>query len=122
KASDFLMALQLTGAFKKGSLANLQVALPAVVIGGGLTAIDTATELAAYYPVQIEKLLERVEALGETNVLGRIDDEEKAIYARMIAHARELREEKKKPRPNVPALVQKWGGVSLAYRRSLIES
>jgi len=24
--------------------------LPAIVIGGGLTAIDTATELAAYYP------------------------------------------------------------------------
>src|SRR5262249_7969343 len=32
KASDFLMALQLTGAFKKDSLANLQVRLPAVVI------------------------------------------------------------------------------------------
>ncbi len=26
---------------------------PAVVIGGGLTAIDTATELLAYYPVQV---------------------------------------------------------------------
>ena len=37
KASDFLMALQLTGASKKDSLANLQVRLPAVVIGGGLT-------------------------------------------------------------------------------------
>ena len=36
KASDFLMALQLTGAFKDASLANLQVRLPAVVIGGGL--------------------------------------------------------------------------------------
>ncbi|HEX9492954.1 MAG TPA: pyridine nucleotide-disulfide oxidoreductase, partial [Thermoanaerobaculia bacterium] len=35
KASDFLMALQLTGAFKKASMANLQVRLPAVVIGGG---------------------------------------------------------------------------------------
>src|SRR5262249_2127750 len=55
KASDFLMALQLTGAYKKSSLANLQVRLPALVIGGGLTAIDTATELLAYYPVQIEK-------------------------------------------------------------------
>src|SRR5205085_5146331 len=49
KASDFLMALQLTGAFKRDALANLQVRLPAVVIGGGLTAIDTATELFAYY-------------------------------------------------------------------------
>src|SRR5262249_17550778 len=59
KASDFLMALQLTGAYKKSSIANLQVMLPAVVIGGGLTAIDTATELLAYYVVQIEKTKER---------------------------------------------------------------
>src|SRR5262249_44819208 len=40
QASDFLMALQLTGAAKTDSLANLQVRLPVVVIGGGLTAID----------------------------------------------------------------------------------
>ena len=60
KASDFLMALQLTGAFKRDALPNLQARLPAVVIGGGLTAIDTATELMAYYPLQVEKTLERV--------------------------------------------------------------
>jgi NADPH-dependent glutamate synthase beta subunit-like oxidoreductase/NAD(P)H-flavin reductase len=122
KASDFLMALQLTGAYKKTAFANLQVELPAVVIGGGLTAIDTATELAAYYPIQIEKLLERVDALGEEKVLGRCDEEEKAILDKMLGHARELREEKQKPNPNVPRLVEKWGGVVIAYRRSLIES
>ena len=58
------MALQLTGAFKRDSLANLQVRLPAIVIGGGLTGIDTATELLAYYPVQVEKILERWETLA----------------------------------------------------------
>ena len=63
KASDFLMALQLTGAFKEEALANLQAELPAVVIGGGLTAIDTATELLAYYPIQAEKTLDRYEKL-----------------------------------------------------------
>ena len=63
KASDFLMALQLTGAFKADALSNLQVRLPAVVIGGGLTGIDTATELMAYYPMQVEKTLDRYEAL-----------------------------------------------------------
>ena len=67
KASDFLMALQLTGAAKSSSMANLQVRLPAGVIGGGLTAIDTATELMAYYPVQVEKILHRYETLA--NVL-----------------------------------------------------
>ncbi|MDQ3374586.1 MAG: FAD-dependent oxidoreductase, partial [Acidobacteriota bacterium] len=41
QASDFLMSLQLTGAFKKDTLSNLQVRLPAVVIGGGLTGVDT---------------------------------------------------------------------------------
>jgi NADH dehydrogenase FAD-containing subunit len=34
------------------------------VIGGGLTGIDTATELFAYYPIQVEKTLERYEVLS----------------------------------------------------------
>ncbi|MCU1262612.1 MAG: pyridine nucleotide-disulfide oxidoreductase, partial [Bryobacterales bacterium] len=64
QASDFLMALQLTGAAKFESLANLQVRMPIVVIGGGLTAIDTATESLAYYVVQVEKFLKRYELLA----------------------------------------------------------
>ena len=44
-ASDFLMALQLTGAAKADSIANMQVRLPLGVIGGGPTAIDTTTTL-----------------------------------------------------------------------------
>jgi NADPH-dependent glutamate synthase beta subunit-like oxidoreductase len=55
-ASDSLMALQPTGAAKTASIANLIVRLQVVVIGGGSTAIDTATESLAYYPVQVEKI------------------------------------------------------------------
>src|SRR5215204_1871936 len=83
KASDFLMALQLTGAFKGGALPNLQARLPAIVIGGGLTGIDTATELFAYYPVQVEKVLDRYEALcdesSEPAVRATYDEEELQI-------------------------------------------
>src|SRR5271168_2017797 len=68
QASDFLMALQLTGAAKESSVANLQVRMPVVVIGGGLTAIDTATESLAYYVVQVEKFLARYEALAAEKI------------------------------------------------------
>ena len=63
QASDFLMALQLTGAAKTSSIANLQLRLPVVVIGGGLTAIDTATESLAYYVRQVEKFALRYRIL-----------------------------------------------------------
>src|SRR6185312_54948 len=96
KASDFLMGLQLTGAFKHTSIANLQVSLPAIVIGGGLTAIDTATELLAYYQVQVDKELERWEILRERGyseevLRARFDEEELESLDRHLLHGRELR-------------------------------
>ncbi|HEY1434564.1 MAG TPA: FAD-dependent oxidoreductase, partial [Thermoanaerobaculia bacterium] len=100
KASDFLMALQLTGAFKDGALANLQAELPAVVIGGGLTAIDTATELLAYYPLQAEKTLARYEALtaekGEAAIRATFDAEEHDILDRLLAHGLAVRKERER--------------------------
>ena len=77
QASDFLMALQLTGAAKTSSIANLQLRLPVVVIGGGLTAIDTATESLAYYVRQVEKFALRYRTLvaerGEAAVRAALD-------------------------------------------------
>jgi len=131
KASDFLMALQLTGAYKKTSVANLQVSLPAIVIGGGLTAIDTATELLAYYLVQIEKTVERWELLEKTlspEDLARVfDAEEKQEITEHLAHGRALRAERETAKregrlPNVQQLLDSWGGVTLVYRKSLQES
>ncbi|HEV2098469.1 MAG TPA: FAD-dependent oxidoreductase [Stellaceae bacterium] len=131
QASDFLMALQLTGAAKTGSIANLSVRLPVVVIGGGLTAIDTATESLAYYPVQVEKFLSRYETLaaerGEENVRARWNAAEHQAAAEFIAHGRAIRAEREAARrggrpPRLAALIDGWGGVTIAYRRRLIDA
>jgi NAD(P)H-flavin reductase/NADPH-dependent glutamate synthase beta subunit-like oxidoreductase len=128
KASDFLMALQLTGAAKKSTLANLQVRLPAGVIGGGLTAMDTATELMAYYPVQVEKTLHRYEILvnsyGEQAVRARYDQEEMIILDEFLAHGKAIvaerqRAETEDEQPNFQPLVESWGGVTLFYRKGI---
>jgi NADPH-dependent glutamate synthase beta subunit-like oxidoreductase/NAD(P)H-flavin reductase len=131
KASDFLMALQLTGAFKRGALPNLQARLPAVVVGGGLTAIDTATELLAYYPLQVEKTLERYEALvaeiGEARVRAMYDAEEQQVLEEFLEHGRAVRGERQRAdaageRPDFISLVRGWGGVTIAYRKRMIDS
>jgi len=56
-AADFLMALSQGGAFLPGSNTKLQVRLPALVIGCGLTAIDSAVEIVHYYQAQVENYL-----------------------------------------------------------------
>ena len=131
QAADFLMALQLTGAAKNASLANLQVRLPAVVIGGGLTGIDTATEVQAYYIKQVEKTLARYEQLvavhGDSQVRQGLDVESKAVLDEFLAHGKLARAErelakKEKRKPDFTALLQQWGGVTVAYRRKLSES
>src|SRR5436190_3031730 len=115
-ASDFLMALQLTGAAKRESIANLQIRLPVVVVGGGLTAIDTATESLAYYAVQVEKFLVRSEALAEEPAWNA---EERVIATEFLAHARALRAASPGQRLS---LLQSWGGSTIAYRRRMIDS
>jgi NADPH-dependent glutamate synthase beta subunit-like oxidoreductase/NAD(P)H-flavin reductase len=131
QASDFLMALQLTGAAKSDSIANLTVRLPVVVIGGGLTAIDTATESLAYYPVQVEKFLSRYETLvaerGEAAVRADWTEEDRLMADDFLGHARALRRERADAaregrKPRLAALLDRWGGVTIAYRRRLIDA
>lgn len=131
QANDFLMALQLTGAAKKTSLANLQVRLPAVIIGGGLTGIDTATEVQAYYIVQVEKTSQHyqklAQILGEARLREQFDEQCLEILDEFLTHADQVKKERafaaaENRLPNFIPLLRSWGGVTVAYRRLLRES
>ena len=130
-ASDFLMALQLTGAAKADSIANMQLRLPVVIIGGGLTAIDTATESLAYYQVQVEKFLARHELLvaeqGADTVRANWRSEEREIAEEFLAHGQAIRAEREAAaregrEPRFIELLQGWGGATIAYRRRMVDS
>ncbi len=130
-ASDFLMALQLTGAARASSIANLQMRLPVLVVGGGLTALDTATESFAYYIAQVDRFLARHEALvarhGESAVRAGWRAGEQAIADEFIAHGLAIREARcqaahRGEPADLAALVQSWGGVTVVYRKRMIDS
>src|ERR1700747_696605 len=100
-------------------------------MGGARTPIDTATESLAYYPLQVEKFLARHETLvaerGEAAVRAGWSEEEREIGDEFIAHAKAIRAEREaavreKREPEIPRLVNGWGGVTIAYRRRLIDS
>ncbi len=131
QASDFLMALQLTGAAKSESLANLQIRMPIVVIGGGLTAIDTATESLAYYVVQVEKFLKRHDLLAselrERELASNWSGEEGEVAREFLEHARAIRAERAAAsregrKPRLTELLNSWGGATIVYRRRMIDA
>ncbi len=106
-ASDFLMSLQLTGAFREELFTNLQVRMPAVVIGGGLTAVDTACEVAAYYKIQIKKFAEKFTKIGREKIWNLLNEEEKII-------AEEFLHDAQNP--------QKIAPVKILYRKKMQDS
>jgi len=120
QASDFLMGLQLGGAARSDTIANLHVRLPVVVVGGGLTAIDATTESLACYPVQVEKFLSRFESLsaemGEEAIRAAWNPQETEVAEEFIAHAKAIRDARDE---DVLGLLKSWGGATVAYRRRL---
>ncbi|CAO5675364.1 MAG: hypothetical protein HEEMFOPI_00221 [Holosporales bacterium] len=127
-ASDFLMSLQLTGAFKEDSVANLTVDMPIVVVGGGLTAVDTATEAQRYYLRQILKIKKHIDDIkkegalssflstltkGEADQLNRWQDHaDQYIKALKNAKEQEIVFDAK-------PLLKEWGGATVVYRKGL---
>jgi NADPH-dependent glutamate synthase beta subunit-like oxidoreductase/NAD(P)H-flavin reductase len=116
-SSDFLMSLQLSGAYRINTIIPLQLRMPLVVIGAGLTAIDTATEAIQYYLVQIKKFLHQYSIVGD-ELFKNLNEEEIAIANEFLTHGRQL----KKRRVPLNKLIDKWGGVTVLYRKKLQDS
>ena len=139
----FVGALTLTAVNDNALITYLATLLPnlgdtlkvavvqGAVVGGGLTAIDTATESLAYYPLQVEKFLGRYEVLarehGEMAARLAWNDEERIIADEFLTHARALRAERMRAaaehrEPRIVELLQSWGGATIAYRKRLVDS
>ncbi len=123
QASDFLMTLQLTGAHKEDSLANLEVRLPIVVIGGGLTAIDTATEAMAYYPVQVKKFRKRYDELVRVHGVDYVQSTwstfDHQVAHEFLAHAALF--ESMTP-DAIQQCIRDLGGATVLYRGDLVNA
>jgi len=124
-ASDFLMALQLTGAERQNLPSNLQIRLPILVVGSGLTAFDTACEALAYYPKQVENFAHHYrilcDKLGGDIVEQNWNEEDKLIATEFLEHFA-LIDSAKKSGENVTKLLQKLGGAKIIYRKNLNDS
>ncbi len=118
-ASDFLMNLQSGGAFLKESINNLTIRMPVAVIGGGLTAIDTAIEAMNYYPVQVEKFLQHCEQ--SLSLQESWNEEDKLIAEEFIRHAKLFRAQKS-PEQIREMMINQLGGVTIYYYKNLKNS
>ncbi len=115
-ASDFLMALQLGGAYQENLFSNLQIRSPVVIIGGGLTAIDSATEAKAYYDVELKIFYEKfIKIFGENyqnkNLEKFFNGEELLIIKEFVNNYQEYIKNNKS-----------CGNVKILYRKKLIDS
>ncbi|KJV81673.1 pyridine nucleotide-disulfide oxidoreductase family protein [Rickettsia hoogstraalii str. RCCE3] len=112
-ASDFLMTLQSGGAFLKNSNTNMVIRMPIVVIGGGLTSLDAATESLYYYKKQVEEF-------AENYIEKDLTDEDKEIAEEFIAHVRLFKEAKSNE--ELRKVFNKLGGATVYYRGRLQDS
>ena len=119
-SSDFLMNLQLGGAFKEDLFTNLQIRAPIVVIGAGLTGIDTACEAQEYYVTQIKKFKKKVDILeefyGSEKFWRILDEQERQIAQEFLEHEKIVADQGKE------VLFEKIGKTKIIYRKKMQDS
>ncbi len=117
-AVDFLMQLQQEGAYLDKSNSNLLIRLPVVIIGCGLTAIDSATEIFHYYPILVNKLFSIYNR--DKTIFNKLNTEDKKIAQELISHAKLFNHAKdNNEKLNI---IKKLGGVTICYRKNITES
>ena len=122
-ASDFLMTLQMSDAKNINNVTNLQLRLPIVIIGGGLTAVDAATESLQHYQRSTEDFYTQYKNLSDKereSFLSSLSERELDIVNEFIKHGQALllattAKEKQK-------LLLEWGGATIIYRNKMQNS
>ncbi len=115
-SSEFLMSLNL-GSYKKDNFFNMQIRLPIIILGGGLTSLDCATEAVVYYQRQVEKHIERYKSLDKNEIDSLLNDEDREILQEYLEHY-ELFKKSDSPIDTINSL----GGIKIVYHRSFEES
>lgn len=117
-ANDFLMNLHLQGANRSSPLTLMDIRMPAVVIGGGLTSVDAATELQAYYVHLVTNVKKIVDSLsGDADFWSRWSLVDQTILKEWYGHAVSLKSGMSKEE-----LISRLGGVLMVYRRTMQQS
>ena len=128
QASDFLMQLHTLGAQGDQNRTSLTLEMPCVVIGAGLTAVDTATEAQAYYLHLVQlvflRLSRLIDARGESVVRSYFSEQAYQRLHRWFVHGQAVQQEKHRASQLgrsacFRALLNAWGGVRMVYRRAL---
>ena len=117
-AADFLMNLQQGVPYLDNSNSNMQIRLPAVIIGCGLTAIDSAVELLHYYPAVVKKFAEKWHGAEHNRII--LNEEELEIAEEYLEHA-QLFAKAKNDQERLD-IIQKLGGVTICYRKNIKDS
>lgn len=118
-ANEFLMRLHLSGVMHHEERSGFK--LPIMVIGGGLTAIDAATEAQVHYVRWVMQVAFWVNSVGLDRLSQGLSDREMEVLSVWYRHGEFVRLHQKDPKV-LNAYLQKEGGVHILYRRSMTES
>jgi NADPH-dependent glutamate synthase beta subunit-like oxidoreductase len=120
-ANEFLMRLQISGMMHQTLQSGLS--LPIVVIGGGLTAIDCATEAQVYYLKWVEQVAFWCDSVGYEVLTDEMSTNEKQQVLTWQAHGILVRSLRMKKAPEaLKGFFAQAGEVSVVYRKSMQDS